>query len=816
MAKTMKQTGMGSVSMDAFMATLKNTAAKPVAQTKQKLPAVDIGELMGGGKPVPQNELPGKEPVHVDKESAKAVDISLKKAEMPTASFLQPVPLEDKGRSAQQKAVQSNVKTAPEKHILQKPADGPSAQAGAESKESETIDSGIADLIARAMKAKQAADESAELTRRARSRVGSELAAVFHAQSDTGATFADPFGEKLAQSKPAENLRVAAYIRVSSDSSDQENSYETQERYFSQLLQGNPSWVSAGVYSDYGISGTNKDKRTGFKRLLRHCTEGKIDRIFCKSISRFARNTEDFVTALRTLKENNVSVFFEKENLDTTDSVSNFILTTLGAIAQEESRSISANIRWGMQKRFPKGQVRNFDIYGYRYTGEMAEMDDGYRCREIEIVEEEAEVVRRIFREVADGEKYTDIARKLNRDHIPAPKSKYKAKRQENGDKGWIKPEIDEGWTGHLISDIVHRERYVGDVIIQKTFTADHLSHKVQKNRGEMEMYHIQNHHPAIVSRELYDDAMKAVKMNKNRYGKSGAAARKPRAFSGRLLCAHCGRFYTVYNTAQNPIWVCPSSKLNNGKAVCRSEKIYEEQIVRMFRKAAVERFRLTPNPVIDNVSVDDIMSGRFGKSTEILSLEAEGFVAQMRGRLESIQRHDNMERDRGFLKRQIAAVQLGNGQSEKRIRLLKSQADAMTTRTQLLGDDSITTEMIAQKQERLREEQERLDRGKDEEKNLTDRLSYLEGYWHELENDYERREDAINWMGTLPQGREGAAQFLNGLTADYVKAFVLSVTIHSPLKYTVHWFDDTRTDVEMYSNIEDYRCTSSWIRKHR
>jgi len=235
-----------------------------------------------------------------------------------------------------------------------------------------------------------------------------------------------------------------------------------------------------------------------------------------------------------------------------------------------------------------------------------------------------------------------------------------------------------------------------------------------------------------------------------------------------------------------------------------------------MFRRAAIERFHLTPKPVVDNISVADIMSGRFEDSTEILSIEAEGFVAQMQGRLESIQQHDNMERDRAFFKRQITALQLGNEECRRRVRLLKSQLDAMNTRVQFLGDESITAEMIKKKEVSLAEAQKQLDDGEAEEKQVADRLSYMESYWEELEKDFERREEAIEWMATLPKGREGTAQFMNGLTADYVKAFVLSVTIHSPLRYTVHWFDDTKTEVEMYSNIEDYRCTSSWIKRHQ
>ena len=164
-------------------------------------------------------------------------------------------------------------------------------------------------------------------------------------------------------------LRVAAYIRVSTDRKDQENSYELQEQYFMQLLSSHAEWQNAGIYADYGISGTGISKRSGFRSLLLHCQEGKIDRIVCKSISRFARNTEDFLTAMRILQDNQVTVFFEKENLDTREPISEFIFTTLGALAQEESRSISENGRLANQMRFSRGDVGNKLLYGYHYNG---------------------------------------------------------------------------------------------------------------------------------------------------------------------------------------------------------------------------------------------------------------------------------------------------------------------------------------------------------------------------------------------------------------------------------------------------------------
>lgn len=230
--------------------------------------------------------------------------------------------------------------------------------------------------------------------------------------------------QEKTEAKECSLLRVAAYIRVSTENDRQEESYEKQRAYFAELLQGNPLWVSAGIYSDYGVSGTSRERRTGFQRLLRHCEEGRIDRIVTKSISRFARNTGDFLRALEVLRDNQVTIAFEKEHLDTAVVQNDLMFTAFGAIAQEESRSISANIRWGIQRHYARGEVRNVPVYGFRYAerrnvdernadgrnvteryadGRHAdqEMEGRYAVRGIEVVEEEAAVVRRIFEEVA-------------------------------------------------------------------------------------------------------------------------------------------------------------------------------------------------------------------------------------------------------------------------------------------------------------------------------------------------------------------------------------------------------------------------------
>lgn len=349
------------------------------------------------------------------KKPVEAVADVRQSTDAATASFL---PLADthQGRSTQQKPKNASDK----KQTSQKSKD--------------IVDAGITALIQKALDAKKVMAEP-DIAERLQSSMESEFMKLFTPEEPQDNKFVSTATFR-ATKKKAGTLNVAAYIRVSTDMSDQENSYETQEKYFNQLIENNPAWNAVGVYSDYGISGTSKEKRTGFRRLMRHCKDGKIDRIVCKSISRFARNTADFMSALDVLHDCGVTILFEKENLDTADPTSDFILTTLAAIAQEESRSISSNIRLGQKMRFPKGDVPNKIMYGYRYNGKMVTSESGYEYKDIEIVEEEARVVRRIFHEVVEGKAYTEIARGLNMDKIPAPVTDAVRVRKKNPRKG--------------------------------------------------------------------------------------------------------------------------------------------------------------------------------------------------------------------------------------------------------------------------------------------------------------------------------------------------------------------------------------------
>lgn len=506
---------------------------------------------------------------------------------------------------------------------------------------------------------------------------------------------------------------------------------------------------------------------------------------------------------------------FEKENLDTADPTSDFILTTLAAIAQEESRSISSNIRLGQKMRFPKGDVPNKIMYGYRYNGKMVTSESGYEYKDIEIVEEEARVVRRIFHEVVEGKAYTEIARGLNMDKIPAPVTDAVRVRKKKSKKGQLNSDLLDGWTGGNITRIVRAERYMGAVLIQKKFTSDYLTHEVRDNKGEVPQYFVRNHHPAIVDEDLFEKAQEVVKVNSDLYNRT-RSGKKPRAFSQKLICGECGRFFHVTNGNGNyPIWRCPTSSRTTGNRICHAEKVYEEQVVRAFRKAVLERFRLTLKPIHDNVAVADIMSGRFKEQYDNFTPEADSFVSQMLARLESIQKLDFMERDRAFYKKQIAAAHTSVESTSKKIRLLKSQVDVMQTRLELLGDEMIDPASIEEKKKLIEKLECDIQKDTDTEQKLTEQLDYMEDYWEELEGDYERREKAIEWMKQLPAGRDGTMAFLNGVTEEHCKAFLLSITIHSPLKFTVHWFDDTKTEVEMDSNIEDYRNTASYYDGH-
>ena len=450
-------------------------------------------------------------------------------------------------------------------------------------------------------------------------------------------------------------VRVAAYIRVSSTNPAQEDSYEMQERYFMSLLAGNAGWTSAGIYSDHGISATSREGRTGFNRLLRHCKQGKIDRVICKSISRFARNTQDFLVALRTLKENNVTILFEREAMDTADAYSEFILTTLAAIAQEESRSISANIAWSNQKRFPAGNVCNKDIYGYEFRkGEYTVNENGYRYRAVFIIPEEAEIVRMVFRFFTKEElSFTQIAQKLDALHIPPPNSGCRQRQKRKPTvlpAGALKEEDKRGWTATDVRYMIANVRYCGSVLCQKTYTDHRNGHKQKVNKGEKPKYLIRNHHPAIISEELWQEAQEVWKAYTAKY-RGIEKGRNERNYSKLLLCGECGRYFQGHSTTRTTIWRCATKLAQQGQKRCRMEPIYEEQIQTLLCKAFAEKFKLGEKM---DAEVHEVMQMISKAPIDNARNQA---LKNLTEKLREIHDFDHMEQEGDFLKRQLSAV---------------------------------------------------------------------------------------------------------------------------------------------------------------
>lgn len=281
----------------------------------------------------------------------------------------------------------------------------------------------------------------------------------------------------LAKTENKPRLKVAAYCRVSTDSDEQATSYEAQVEHYTEFIKKNADWEFAGIYADYGISGTNTKKREEFNRMIEECMEGKIDMIITKSISRFARNTLDCLKYIRQLKEKNVTVFFEKENINTMDSKGEVLLTIMASLAQQESESLSKNVKLGLQFRYRNGAVQVNHNWFLGYTKD----ENGHLI----IDPEQAEVVKRIYREYLEGKSLMQIARGLMADGIHTAADK-------------------PTWRPEGVRKILTNEKYMADAFLQKTYTVDVLTKKRVTNNGIVPQYYVENNHEAIIPRDLF------------------------------------------------------------------------------------------------------------------------------------------------------------------------------------------------------------------------------------------------------------------------------------------------------------------------
>ncbi|WP_105182402.1 recombinase family protein [Streptococcus suis] len=365
--------------------------------------------------------------------------------------------------------------------------------------------------------------------------------------------------------------RVAGYARVSTDHEDQATSYESQMRYYSEYINGRNDWEFVKMYSDEGISGTNTKLRTGFKSMVEDALNGKIDLIITKSVSRFARNTVDSLTTVRQLKEVGVEIYFEKENIWTLDSKGELLITIMSSLAQEESRSISENVTWGLRKQFAEGKVH------FPYTNVL-----GFKAGEdgaIVVDQDEAKTVRYIFQQALIGKSPYHIAKDLTEQGIPSPSGK-------------------SHWNATTIKRMLRNEKYKGDALLQKTFTIDFLTKKKNINRGELPQYYVENNHEAIVDREIFD-AVQQVLDNKVR--KSSTTI-----FSSKLVCGDCGHFFgskVWHSTSKYRRVIYRCNEKYNGSSKCSTPHVTEEEVKQWF-VLAVNQVIDNRFEVIDNLSV--------------------------------------------------------------------------------------------------------------------------------------------------------------------------------------------------------------------
>ena len=357
----------------------------------------------------------------------------------------------------------------------------------------------------------------------------------------------------LTEEKTAK-IRCAAYCRVSSDSEDQLNSFMAQTRYYSQLFEDSEAEELIDIYADEGITGTREDKRGEFKRMMKDCRRGKIDRIYTKSISRFARNTKDCLKNVRELKSLGITIFFEKENIDTAKMTDEMMITIMGGLAQEESTSISQNLRWGIKKRMENGDFNPASLpFGYRRKNKT-----------VVINKTEADIVREIFDKYLCGVGMESIADELNRKHI------------DKNNKGFI-------WCKNTIKYLLKNEKYTGKSIFRKFYTTESFPFKQRKNNGELEQYLVENTMPIIISEEKFNKVQKLIKGRKINCEIENISY----ILSGKMKCKSCGSAYRRKKINGDINWVCTKHNLNAKdcpqKAILQST-IYSS-FIRLFNK---------------------------------------------------------------------------------------------------------------------------------------------------------------------------------------------------------------------------------------
>ena len=343
-------------------------------------------------------------------------------------------------------------------------------------------------------------------------------------------------------------LRVAAYIRVSSDSQDQLNSFAAQNQYYSTLISSKENWTMADIYADRGITGTSVEKREEFQRLLADCRRGLIDRVLCKSISRFARNTTECLEAIRELKTLGIGISFEKEGIDTSKVSGEMLTAIFAALAQAESESISRNGTLGVQMRMKSGTFNTCKYpFGYRLNG-----------NKLEIFEPEAKLVQEIFHRFLSGQSCNEIAAYMNSLDIPTRDGR-------------------TVWQHCTIKYILQNERYTGNALLQKSYSTDTLPRKKKHNQGEKQKYFVIGSNPPIIGTDIFEAAQGLIFQRREK-GKTGPHLKKALSV---LRCGCCGGTFREKTCGRKVYWTCVTHA--NAQASCPLTQIPESEIHNAF-----------------------------------------------------------------------------------------------------------------------------------------------------------------------------------------------------------------------------------------
>ena len=344
-------------------------------------------------------------------------------------------------------------------------------------------------------------------------------------------------------------LRVAAYARVSSSKDAMLHSLSAQVSYYNKYISSHDDWEFVGIYADEGISGTKED-RDEFQRMINDCRAGKIDLILTKAISRFARNTMTMLEIVRELKNLNVDVFFEEQNLHSISSDGEMVLTLLASVAQEEARSVSENQKWRIRKDFEKGLIWGGNsAYGYRIIN-----------KKMVIIPEEAKLVKRIFQLYIGGLGFQKISKLLNDEGIPAMRAKR--------------------WNKQSLQQIIANINYTGDLLLQKTYNENYLTKKTKINRGELDQFFVENDHEAIITRDEYYAALE-IRRKRVEYFKLDNFKVHTYPLTGFVRCGNCGKNYNHKRTRYTEKWSCVTYQ-NMGKAECDAKSVPDAELTRI------------------------------------------------------------------------------------------------------------------------------------------------------------------------------------------------------------------------------------------